>query len=162
MKSYGAEEAFDYKSPTCATDIRTYTRNSLRYVLDTVAEAETMKLCYAAIGRAGGKYTALELYSEDLATRKMVKPDWVMGIEMLGKKIALEYGYAREPNAELRVFGEKWFRQVQRMVDEGRIRSHPVRVMGGGFEGILQGLDLMRNRTVSGEKLVYQIGRTEN
>lgn len=129
-------------------------------MIDTVAEAETMQLCYTAIGRAGGKYTALEMYPESLATRKTVKPDFVMGITMLGKRIALDRGYAREPDPEMREFGEKWFRQVQKMVDEGKIKSHPVRVMGGGFAGILKGLDLLRSRTVSGEKLVYRISQT--
>ena len=89
-----------------------------------------------------------------------MKPDFVMGITMLGKRIALDRGYAREPDPEMREFGEKWFRQVQKMVDEGKIKSHPVRVMGGGFAGILKGLDLLRSRTVSGEKLVYRISQT--
>lgn len=159
VKSYGAEEVFDYNSPTCAKDIRAYTRNSLKYVLDTITEVKTMKLCYAAIGRAGGKYTGLELLGEDVVSgmRKTVKNDWVLGIRLTGKKIALSGGYGYEASPELREFGRQWFATVERLLHDGRIRSHPPQVNRGGFQGILEGVDMLRRREVSGKKLVYFI-----
>ncbi|KAI8945068.1 hypothetical protein F4801DRAFT_150263 [Xylaria longipes] len=63
VESLGAEKAFDYKSPTCAQDIRTYTSDKLKYVMDIIAEARTLKLCYAAIGRAGGRYVGFDSQS---------------------------------------------------------------------------------------------------
>ncbi|KAF7715053.1 Uncharacterized protein PECH_003523 [Penicillium ucsense] len=41
VRSYGADLVFDYKSETCAKDIRTATKNTLRYALDPFAEAKT-------------------------------------------------------------------------------------------------------------------------
>jgi NADPH:quinone reductase-like Zn-dependent oxidoreductase len=159
VKSYGAEEAFDYNSPTCAEDIKAYTKNTLKYVLDVIAETNTMKLCYAAIGRAGGKYTGLEYVNESLALsiRKAVKPDWVVGLALTGKGVALSDGYGSEPSPECRDFGRKWFQTIQRLLDQGKIRSHPPRVMPGKFQGILEGVEIMRRKEVSGEKLVYFI-----
>ncbi|KAI1323051.1 hypothetical protein F5Y16DRAFT_19975 [Xylariaceae sp. FL0255] len=35
---YGAEMTFDYESPTCATDIKSYTKRRLGHVLDIVVD----------------------------------------------------------------------------------------------------------------------------
>ncbi|OBT56751.1 hypothetical protein VE04_03927 [Pseudogymnoascus sp. 24MN13] len=77
-KSFGAHETFDYKSSGCAADIRAHCDNALEYAVDCVAEDSTMKFCYAAIGRAGGKYTALNPFNDTLATRKVIQPDWIL------------------------------------------------------------------------------------
>ncbi|KAH2462379.1 Trans-enoyl reductase fsl5 [Aspergillus fumigatus] len=53
VKSYGATAAFDYRQKTCADDIRKYTRNSLKFVLDCISEPETMQFCYKCLGRLG-------------------------------------------------------------------------------------------------------------
>ncbi len=71
MRSYGADQVFDYNSPTCAS-----TRNNLKYAVDCIASDATLKICYSAIGRAGGQYIALNPFPEHLAaTRKVIKPD---------------------------------------------------------------------------------------
>lgn len=162
MKSYGAEAAFDYNSSTCAQDIKSYTNNSLKYVLDIIAETKTLKICYEAIGRTGGKYTGLEVFNESLAlnTRKAVKPDWVIGLKIPGKGVDLPGGYGSPPDPECRKFGTKWFETMQRLIDAGKIRPHPPRVMPGGIEGILDGVEIMRKKEVSGEKLVYLIANS--
>ncbi|KAF2271627.1 zinc binding enoyl reductase [Westerdykella ornata] len=160
VKSYGAEAAFDYNSPTCAEDIKAYTGNRLKYVLDTITEAKTIKLCYNSIGRTGGRLTGLENIPTELTDmmRKSVKADWVLGITLTGKRIALGSGYESAPSEDRRRFGGEWFKTLQNLLDAGKLRGHPPRVMDGGFEGILQGVDMLKRREVSGEKLVYVIG----
>ena len=159
VKSYGAEAAFDYNSSTCAQDIKTYTKNTLKYVFDVIAETKTLKLCYEAIGRTGGKYTGLEVFNESMALnmRKTVKPDWVIGLKLPGKGVDLPGGYGSPVDLECRKFGTRWFETMQRLMNSGKIRSHPPRVMPGGIESIFDGIDLMRQKAVSGEKLVYRI-----
>lgn len=107
VESYGAEKAFDYNSPTCAEDIRSYTKNTLQYAMDIIAEVKTTRLCYAAIGRAGGRYVDFELIPDELVKdmRKTVKSDWVLNITMSGSEIAIGGGYGSEANPELRKFG---------------------------------------------------------
>jgi NADPH:quinone reductase-like Zn-dependent oxidoreductase len=46
VKSYGAAKAFDYRSPDYIKDIKAYTKNELKFVLDCVPEPETMEFCY--------------------------------------------------------------------------------------------------------------------
>ena len=157
-QDYGAETCFDYRSPSCASDIKTYTKGNLKFVLDCITEVSSTTICYQAIGRAGGLYVALEIAQESiLATRKTVKPNMVLAIAIFGKPILLDGGYARGPDPELRVFGRKWFEDVQHLLDQGKIRPHPVKIMSGGWDGILKALDSMRYRKVSGEKLVFKI-----
>lgn len=102
VQSYGAEKGFDYNSPSCAEDIRTYTKNTLQYAIDIIAEVKSIRLCYTAIGCAGGRYVGFELVPEDLVKdmRKTIKPDWVLGTTMSGNEIAIGGGYGSEPNPE--------------------------------------------------------------
>lgn len=159
VRSYGAVEAFDYRSPDCAARIRAHTKNCLRYALDCITNLDSTKTCYGALGRAGGKYTALDPFPEAIAqTRKVVKADWVMGPVMIGKDIRWPPPHRFEGSKELRDFGEEWFRVLQGLLDEGRIRSHPLNVCGGGLEGVLGGLERVRAGKVTGEKLVYSLG----
>ncbi|KAI1174424.1 GroES-like protein [Nemania sp. FL0916] len=158
VKSYGAVKTFDYHSPTCAQDIRTYTNNRLAHIIDPIVEAKTTQLCYAAMGRAGGKYCALEAYSEELCTRKVVKPELVMGMAILGKKIALEHGYGSEADPEKRAFGIGWYREVQDLLDAGKLKTHPIKTLSGKYEGVMKGLQMLKSKQVSGEKLVVQLG----
>lgn len=55
VRSYGAAICFDYNSPSCGPDIRAFTNNALDYALDCITEESTMKICYQALGRCGGK-----------------------------------------------------------------------------------------------------------
>ena len=40
---------------------------------------------------------------------------------------------------------------------EGKLKNHPAKVMPGGFPGILEGLEMIRRKEVSGFKLVYEV-----
>jgi hypothetical protein len=149
---------FDYKSPTCVEDVRKYTRNSLRFVLDCISEPETMQFCYKCLGRAGGKYTALEPYPEFLHDRpRTVAPDWVLGPTVWGKKIGWPEPFAREADESYRNFGIEWFATLQRLLDEGKLKTHPIRSMSGGLNGVFEGLELIRKKQVSGQKLIYSV-----
>jgi NADPH:quinone reductase-like Zn-dependent oxidoreductase len=119
VKDYGAEIVLDYNSPTCAADIRRYTKNGLKYCLDTIGTAGTLTQCYAAIGRGGGRYTALERIDPDFAgqLRKTVRADWVMGLSMSGERIELPGGYLCEARPDRRAFGAQWFATMQKLLD---------------------------------------------
>lgn len=158
VKSFGAAEVFDYRSPTCIQDIRKYTRNSLKFALDCVSEPETMEFCYQCLGRTGGKYTALEPYAEFLHTRpRTVTPDWVLGPAVLGQAMGWPEPFTRCEDEKLREFGVEWFDTVQKLLDDGKIRPHPVKVLHGGFAGVADGLELLRQKQVSGQKLVCAV-----
>lgn len=157
VKSYGAEEAFDYKSPTVGQDIRTYTKNTLGYCFDTITQDSTVKICFQAIGRAGGKYTALDPYNEKSATRKIVKADWVLATDVAARGCSWPAPYGREGKPEIRKAATESFKSLQKLFDEGKLRSHPPRVNSGGFEALIEGVGMVRRGEVSGEKLVFHV-----
>lgn len=150
---------FDYNSEDCAKKIKSYTKNSLSHVLDPFTDAKSIALCYNAMGRAGGRYACLEMYPEYLLDRKSIKVGFVMGPALLGHRLALDYGYERDADPEMRAFGVRWYKSVQWMLDRGKLRPHPLRVLDGRFEAILEGIDMLKNKNVSGEKLIVVICR---
>ncbi|KAI9668169.1 MAG: putative secondary metabolism biosynthetic enzyme [Bathelium mastoideum] len=157
VKSYGAVKLFDYHSSTCAQDIRAYTKNTLAYILDPMTEVKTTQLCYAAMGRAGGKYCSLEMYQQDMCSRRVVKPELVMGMSILGGKIALDYGYESEADPEKRAFGIEWYKEIQGLLDSGKLKTHPVKTLPGGYQAVMKGLQMLKSKQVSGEKLIVKL-----
>ncbi|CRG89195.1 Protein TOXD [Talaromyces islandicus] len=156
-RSFGAEQVFDYHDEDCAEQIRSYTSKSLAYVLDCVSLAHTTQLCLAAIGRAGGRYLALEPYRDKLATRKTVKMSWIMMLTIFGRRVALDGVYGRDAQPEDYELGKTLFAQVQKLLDKGMIHTHPIQLMGGGWDSVVKGVDQIRNSEVSGYKLVYSV-----
>ncbi|KAF3480349.1 putative zinc-binding dehydrogenase family oxidoreductase [Arthroderma uncinatum] len=158
VKSYGAAETFDYRSKNCVEQIKKHTRNSLKYVIDCVSEPETMEFCYQCMGRSGGKLVTLEPPPKYLNSRpKTIKTDWVLGPALHGKAIGWPEPMTREPAPELKEFAKSWFTTVQELLDQGKLKTHPLRVMDGGFPAILDGLELLKTKQVSGQKLIYRL-----
>lgn len=66
----GCTAAFDYHTPTCASDILAATKGELKFVLDCITTTDSMKLCYEAIGSAGGRYISLDPFPLRSHTRR--------------------------------------------------------------------------------------------
>jgi len=159
VESYGADKAIDYHSATVGESIRAHTGNNLRYVVDIIASAKSLRHCYTAIGRAGGSYVGFEMVPEELAaTRKTVKATWVLGIRMFGTEIAVDRGYGSPADPELRAWGCQLFKRTEALIWEGVIKGHPIELdEKKGFIGIMEGVERLRRGEISGKKLVYLI-----
>ncbi|KAI1193518.1 GroES-like protein [Nemania serpens] len=156
VKSRGADVVFDYKSSTCAADIKKETRNCLKYVIDPFSEIKTMSLCHDAMGRTGGRYTALEKFQEDILQKKTVKRELVMGATIIGFGIELGGNYSKPSSPEMRAWGIEWYKSVQRLIDGKKLQGHPAQIIPGTFDGILEGLDMLKRREVSAHKLIVK------
>lgn len=157
VKSYGASAVWDYRSSDCAKDIRAEQDDELEYAIDCVAEDSTMRFCYAAIGRAGGSYTALNPFNELMATRKAIEPDWILATRITGAGSDWPAPYQCEPEPKLAELAGPLFDRIQTLLDQGKIKPHPIDVAGAGFSEALEGLRKLRTGTISGKKLVYRI-----
>ncbi|KAH8896314.1 putative zinc-binding dehydrogenase family oxidoreductase [Thozetella sp. PMI_491] len=158
VKSYGATHAFDYRSKDCVEQIKKHTKNSLKYIIDCVSDPDTMEFCYKCLGRSGGKLTTLEPPPRYLHTReKTVTLDWVLGPALMGKPIAWPPPMQRDADPALREFAKEWFGTIQKLLDQGKLRCHPMKVMEGGLAEIIGGLDMLKKKQVSGQKLVYPL-----
>ncbi|KAF2268087.1 putative zinc-binding dehydrogenase family oxidoreductase [Lojkania enalia] len=156
VRSYGADECFDYHSSTCGQDIRALTKNALEYALDCITEESTMKICYQAIGRCGGKYVGLEPYPEHCATRRTVTPDWVLATWLRGLPISWPEPFGTPGKPECADFKRAIWPYMNPIFESGEIKPHPIRVEPDGLEGLLEGVHLLKRGKVRGEKLIYR------
>lgn len=49
---------------------------------------------------------------------------------------------------------------AEQLLADGKLKPHPVKLCEGGFQGVLEGLKVVRDGKVSGEKLVYRVADT--
>lgn len=116
-----------------------------------------MKICYGAIGRAGGRYTALDPFPESQSTRKVVKPDWILATRIGGQPCTWPAPYESEANPKFLEWSTPLYEKVQRLLTEGKIQPQKLRVSDGGFSAVLDGVGMLRRKEISGEKLVYRL-----
>lgn len=86
-----------------------------------------------------------------------VHAKFVYALEIFGQPISLGEGYDSEGSTELYEFAVSWYKTFQGLMDDGKLRAHPVQLLEGGFEGIMEGIKLLRTGSVSGKKLVCLI-----
>lgn len=160
-KRYGATQCFDYRSPGCVKEISVYTKRALAYVIDCVATVQSAKLCYEAIGRAGGHYVGLNpVPTEVRNSRRAVKGSWAVGPSASGEEVDLGGGLTFPPDAEARSLALEVFAQVELWAEKDLLKNHPVRALEVGDNwmiSVLEGLQKLQKGELSGEKLVVQI-----
>lgn len=157
VKRFGAVAAFDYRDANAAAAIRSLTKNELAFALDCVSTAETTQMCYDALGRAGGRYAALEPFRTAVTSKRSltVTPSWLLALTIFGKNVALDGEYAREALPEHKKVGVEAYAAVQKLLDGGLLGAHPARVVEGTWEDVIKGVDEVRAQNLSGVKLVY-------
>lgn len=117
-----------------------------------------MQTCYGALSRAGGKYVSLDPYSEHIAgTRKVVKPDWVLGPAIFGQGCTWPAPYERAPEEDVRQFGVELWTMAQNLLSEGKLEPHPLKILDGGFDAVLEGMKMVEKGDLSGEKVVVKL-----
>ena len=117
-----------------------------------------MRFCYAAMGRAGGYYSALNPLNDNLAAkRKVIDPDWILATRIAGDPCAWPAPFKCEPEPRLRALCPLWFDRVQAMLDDRSIRAHPFKHEPNGLAGVIEGVGKVRRGEVSGAKLIYSM-----
>ncbi|KAK3318105.1 chaperonin 10-like protein [Apodospora peruviana] len=165
VRSLGAVAVFDYRSPTCSAEIKSFTGDNLRRVLDCVTSAETMSMCYAAISSShGGRYIALDPVSTHVKyTRRDVSADWVLALAMFGTPVRLAGVYGRPAEPALRELAARVFSMTEGMIARGVLREPVFQVRSGGLAAVKTGIeDLRRGGGRGGKgKLVYPLATTD-
>lgn len=155
----GAVKTFDYHSQSCGKNIENFTKGTLAYVLDCISSAETMTMCYEAIGASGGKYVALEPFSTRIKyTRRNVHADWIMAITIFGVPVKLDGVYGRTAVPEHRILASRIFHLAENLMDQQLLDSPPFETRAGGLEAVPRGIEDMRMGRRDRGKLVYRMG----
>ncbi|KAK4235117.1 zinc-binding dehydrogenase family oxidoreductase [Achaetomium macrosporum] len=158
VRGFGAAQCFDYTRVGVADEIKKATGGRLRHAYDCITDADSVAICYGALSRAGGRYVCLEKCPEELRTRRAVKHEFILGYDVFGEEVPLSGGYERPGDKSKYARAVEWFGVFQRLLDEGRLRTHPVQVLNGtGLDGVLKGLEMLKTGSVSGKKLVVRV-----
>ncbi|KAI1458276.1 oxidoreductase-like protein [Annulohypoxylon moriforme] len=153
VRSLGADHVFDYNSPTVGADILKVTNGEIAHVFDCISEGSSPAISAEAIGPKGGKYSAL-LPVE--FPRKDVTSAMTLGYVAIGEPFS-KFGMEWKVTPEDFEFGSKFWSVTEDLLAQGKLKVHPVSLREGGLDGILGGLEEMRQNKVSGKKLVYKI-----
>ncbi|KAL7928993.1 GroES-like protein [Trichoderma chlorosporum] len=154
VRDLGADHVFDYNLPMCAPSIRKITKNRLFHVFDTISTPQTAEICCNAIGGQGGKYVGLSGLEE--LPRDDVTNLHIMAFTAFGE--AFDFGGEKVPaNPQEYDFAVKFMELAKGLLWQGRIKPHPQSVRTGGLNGVLNGLQEMREGKISGVKLVYPV-----
>jgi NADPH:quinone reductase-like Zn-dependent oxidoreductase len=157
VKSLGADHAFDYSSPSCAADIRKVTNDKLFYAFDTISTKETAQICGDALSeQPNGAILRYGAILNVKCPREDVTSTFTLGYTALGEAFH-KFGKDSAAKPEDFAFSSKFSELSQKLIEDKKIKPHRHEVREGGLDGILAGLDDMKNGKISGVKVVYRI-----
>jgi len=157
VKALGAAEAFDYNDPECAKKIREYTDDKLTKVFDCISEGDSPKISSEAISSKGGVVSYLLNPKHD---RTDVENKATLGYTITGEAFKFFGGMDVPAKPQDFEFGKTFWELATKLLASQQLTVHPTKVGSGGLQGVLKGLDELREGKVSGVKLVYKIDET--
>ncbi len=159
VKSYGADAAFDYNSPTVVADIKAWGNNAITSVWDCIVTPDSTKICVGAISDAGGRYQGLLFPDAELV--KSINPKVEIGVSLAYTVFGEEFkkGKVWAPVPEDFARGKAFWELSRTLLAEGKVKvvKPEVNRGGKGLEGVMIGLEELKQNKVSGGKLVYTI-----
>ena len=178
LRELGAEEVYDYHRPAAEVGaaIRERTGNRLRVAWDCTGDG--IELCARALsddpnlagdGQGAPRYSAIIRGDEEVfrkANPVAEKPRFTLGYEIFGERFTFIFGHANGPREvefpakpdEFEFAAEFW-ELSRELLARGLVRTvRPIVNRGGaGLDGVLVGLEELRNGKVSAGKLVYTL-----
>jgi len=115
-------------------------------------------MCAQTFGDSGGVFC--NLLPEIDCPREDVETKTFLVYSVSGESYIYE-GDTFEARPQDFEFGSKFFSVAEKLWAQGRWQPHPLRLEPGGLQGIIDGMQQMREGKVSGEKLVYRVDDTE-
>ena len=132
----------------------------MKYAFDCISEGDSTKITVAAMSSDGGVYSTLLPIPADQV--KSVNPKVEMKFTLAYTVIGEEFKFGPTPfsaKPEDFEFGKSFWELSRSLLESGKVKVHrpSVNKYGKGLEGVLNGMDAMREGKVSGEKLVFTI-----
>lgn len=157
VEALGADAVFDYNDPECAAKIRAYTNDSLAVALDTISLPESAEICEGALASSPPPGTTLRYHALLPATtaRSDVTDTRSLAYTAMGEA----WRFKGEPQPVVREdfeYAVKFWDLSRELLASGKLKVPPVQ-LGRGLDGVLDGLQALRENKVSGKKLVYTV-----
>ena len=158
LTSLGADSCMDYKSATCVQDIKKSLGGApLKQAWDCIATTRSAQACAEAMSARGGHYSSLLFLSNTILRRvnPRIKCTTTIGYTVFGEEFCKEtIVQKREEDFQ---FWLKFWRMSEKLLQRQCFKPPPlfVNVGGKGFEGIVYGMQYLKQGRVSAGKLVY-------
>ncbi|KAF2497232.1 hypothetical protein BU16DRAFT_526253 [Lophium mytilinum] len=124
----------------------------LRYCFDAISEAGSHEINAAVLDSERGSSKATHVLPVGrFATKGFTYPE---GIESSLMMVGDVHGPAKD-------FGYIWFRYFSRLLEDGKLKTHPYEEKPGGLGGIAAALSDLKEGKASAVKYVFDIGKTE-
>jgi NADPH:quinone reductase-like Zn-dependent oxidoreductase len=154
VKEYGADDVFDYRSPTAVEDIIQAYPNIDR-ALDCFAEGASTEFCADVVRKnRGWVVTLLDAGKKDL---NGVRVDFVLAYSVFNSEF--QWLPPLGPKFHKKPADHEAFRRFYAALPEiaPTLKAPPLKRLDGGLESLPTGLNLLRQGKVSGTKLVATI-----
>lgn len=159
VKGLGADAVYNYKDPDCGKNINKDTNDSLKLVWDTISLPASAKICDEAFSSdiSGARYGTI--LGSKLPNKKNIKSTTTIMYTIFNEPFS-KAGRDTPAMPEDFEFQKEMFSITEKLLAEGKLKTHPAKVGPKGLEGVLQGMKDMKNDKVSGAKLVYHVRET--
>jgi NADPH:quinone reductase-like Zn-dependent oxidoreductase len=159
LKSLGADHVLDYKSTSLVDDVLRIANGPVHHVFDTYPSDASTATSAAVLSQSGNaKYVALVpgFEKEVKKLNPSVDAQSILAYSAFGNPWMYENEYFDAVPGDYE-FQKKFILMAERLFAEGNVKAPRVFLNrgGSGLEGILRGLEEMRDGRVSGGKLVY-------
>jgi NADPH:quinone reductase-like Zn-dependent oxidoreductase len=141
LSQYGADLTLDRETPEKAVEIAQ--RHGVRYAIDCVG-AETAQHGVQAIAPLSGTLVGLV---------RLPKP------ECVPENVKVETILIKRFHED-RKYGEALMKFTESLLQDGSLRAPRIRLAAGGLGGISNGLRLLQDNLISGEKVVVRVRDT--
>lgn len=160
VRSLGADAVYDYKDPDCGKKINKDTNDSLQLIWDTISLESSAKICAEALSSKpnGAKYGTI--LPVKLPGREKDAETTSTFMYTIFNDPFVKAGKETPAVPEDFEFAKKFFDITEKLLAEGKLKTHPEKVGEKGLEGALRGLQNMKDGKVSGQKLVYRVRET--
>ncbi|KAJ5455300.1 Polyketide synthaseenoylreductase [Penicillium sp. IBT 31633x] len=156
VRNLGADEVYDYNDPEAPAIIRKATNNNLKLVFDCISLKSSAAFCDEALSTDGGEYSALLSVKIERAN---VNDRFTLGYTAVGEEFNIG-GVSYPAKPEDKAHAAKFVDIAESLLAQGKIKVHPIKIGANGLAGVIEGLSLLRDNKVSGEKLIYNVSET--
>ncbi|XXG98041.1 hypothetical protein Hte_004358 [Hypoxylon texense] len=123
------------------------------YVFDAISENGSLEATLRFVDLNGGTISTVlppKLFAKDKDSF-----EYPAGVRAFNSAVPLVH-------STLRDFGYVWSRYLSRLLEDGRLKTHPYEVIPGGLNGVLTGLQKLKDGKASAVKYVFRIEDTGN
>lgn len=117
-------------------------------VLDAISENGSLEVVHRLIDPNGG--IVITLLPPKLFATEKENFEWPAGVKGINSAVPRTQSTQKD-------FGYIWSRYIGRLLEDGRLKGHPFEVVPGGLNGVLVGLQKLKEGKASALKYVYRI-----